>query len=42
MAMRLLIPIPFDFVDLCQRCAPLPLAYMYIECAQYPQFYAPT
>ena len=32
----------FDFVVLCRRSAPLPLAYMYIECAHYPQFYAPT
>ena len=42
MAVRVLIPIPFDFVVLCRRSAPLPLAYMYIECAHYPQFYAPT
>ena len=42
MSVRVLIPIPFDFVVLCQRSAPLPLAYMYVECAHYPQFYAPT
>ena len=42
MAVRVLIPIPFDFVVLCRRSAPLPLAYMYIECAHYPQNYAPT
>ena len=36
MAMRVLIPIPFDFVVLCRRSEPLPLAYMYIECAHYP------
>ena len=45
MAVRVLIPIPFDFVVLCGRSgrsAPLPLVNMYIECAHYPQFYAPT
>ena len=42
MAVRVLIPIPFDFVVLCQRRAPLPLAYMFIECAHYHQFYVPT
>ena len=42
MAMRVLIPFSFDFVVLCQRRAPLPLAYMYIGCAHYHQFYAPT
>ena len=42
MAARLLIHIPFDLVVLCRRSAPLPLAYIYIECAHYPQFYAPT
>ena len=31
MTVRVLIPIPFDFVVLCRRSAPLPLAYMYIE-----------
>ena len=41
MAVRELIPIPFDFVVLCRRRAPLPLAYMFIECAHYPQFYVP-
>ena len=33
MAVREPIPIPFDFVVLCRRSAPLPLAYMDIECA---------
>ena len=42
MAVRVLIPILFDFVVLSRRSAPLPLAYMYIECANYPQFHAPT
>ena len=42
MAVRVLIPIPFDLVALCPRSEPLPLAYMYIECAHCPQFYAPT
>ena len=42
MAVRVLIPIPFDFVVLCRRSAPLPLAYMYIECVHYPQFYELT
>ena len=42
MGVRVLIPIPSDFVVLCRRSTPLPLAYMYIECAHYPQFYAPT
>ena len=42
MAVRVLIPIPFDFVVLCRRSAHMPLAYMYIECAHYPQIYAPT
>ena len=31
MAVRVLIPIPFDFVVLCRRSAHMPLAYMYIE-----------
>ena len=31
----------FVFVVLCRRSAPLPVAYMYIECAHYPQIYAP-
>ena len=44
MAVRVLIPIPFEFVVLCRRSAPFPLAYMYmyIACANYPQFYALT
>ena len=42
MAVRVLIPIPFDFVVFCRCRAPLPLAYMFIECAHYPQFYVPT
>ena len=36
MAVRVLIPIPFDFVVLCRRSAPMPLAYMYIECCTLP------
>ena len=42
MGVRVIIPIPSDFVVLCRCSTPLPLAYMYIECAHYPQFYAPT
>ena len=42
MAVRVLIPIPFGFVVLCRHSAPLPLEYVYIECADYPQFYATT
>ena len=42
MAVRVHIPIHFGFVVLCRRSAPLSLAYMYIECAHYPQFYAAT
>ena len=41
MAVRVLIPIPFDFVVLCRRRVPLPLAYMFIECAHYPSFMYP-
>ena len=36
MVVRVLIPIYFDFEVLCRRSAPLPLAYMYIECVHYP------
>ena len=41
MAVRVLIPIPFDFVVLCRRRAPVPLACMYIDVHTTPSFMHP-